>query len=57
MRFGGDKKSLQQQQNYLNQMRAQLLKKAEGQFDEDDGALDDELDDNEFKAQAITQLE
>lgn len=29
-------------------MRAQLLKKAEGQFEEDDGELDD-LDDDDFK--------
>ncbi|CAD8190709.1 unnamed protein product [Paramecium octaurelia] len=52
LRFGGDKKSLKQQQSFLNNLKHQLLAKA--QLNE---LEDGEFDEENFREQAITQLE
>ncbi|CAD8121968.1 unnamed protein product [Paramecium sonneborni] len=52
LRFGGDKKSLKQQQSFLNNIKHQLLAKA--QLNE---LEDGEFDEENFREQAISQLE
>ncbi|CAD8209968.1 unnamed protein product [Paramecium octaurelia] len=52
LRFGGDKKSLKQQQSFLNNLKHQLLAKA--QLNE---LEDGEFDEENFREQAISQLE